>query len=72
MGYWAIDVEQIGYIYEGLLDHRCARTGEVPHVKLRDAGETSWPVTELEAMGRDELVALGTREQLKMLEGSGK
>ncbi|MBN1947327.1 MAG: hypothetical protein JW797_16780 [Bradymonadales bacterium] len=56
VGYWSIDVEQIGYIYEGLLDHRCARAGDVPVVKLRGAGEASLPVVELERLSRDERV----------------
>ncbi len=56
VGYWAIDVEQIGYIYEGLLDHRCARAGDVPMVKLRGAGEAALEITELEALDADELV----------------
>lgn len=56
VGYWAIDVEQIGYIYEGLLDHRCARAGDVPMVKFRGAGEASLPVTELEQLDQDALV----------------
>ncbi|NMC71525.1 MAG: restriction endonuclease, partial [Myxococcales bacterium] len=57
VGYWAIDVEQIGYIYEGLLDHRCARAGDEPMVKLRGTGEAALPITELEQRSRDELVA---------------
>lgn len=56
VGYWALDVEQIGYVYEGLLDHRCARAGEVPVVKLRGAGEAAVPVAELEALSPDRLV----------------
>ncbi|MBI5488803.1 MAG: hypothetical protein HY905_15820 [Deltaproteobacteria bacterium] len=62
VGYWAIDVEQIGYIYEGLLDHRCARAGDVPLVKLRGAGEAALPVTELEKRSRDEQVAFVAEE----------
>jgi len=57
VGYWAIDVEQIGYIYEGLLDHRCARAGDEPLVKLRGAGEAAIPIAELERWSGDELVA---------------
>ncbi|MFH1531497.1 MAG: DNA methyltransferase [Pseudomonadota bacterium] len=49
VGYWALDVEQIGYVYEGLLDHRCARAGDQPMVKLRGAGEAAIPLPELEA-----------------------
>ncbi len=51
-----LDVEHIGYLYEGLLDHRAARAGAVPVVKLRGAGEAAWPVTELERRSGDELV----------------
>ncbi|MFO8073745.1 MAG: DNA methyltransferase, partial [Polyangia bacterium] len=75
VGYWAIDVEQIGYIYEGLLDHRCARAGDVPMVKLRGAGEAAVEVTELEGKSPEDLVRLiaentGSRPEaaLKMLE----
>jgi len=57
VGYWALDIEQIGYVYEGLLDHRCARAGEVPVVKLKGAGEEAVEVTALEDMEQDELVA---------------
>lgn len=56
VGYWAIDVEQIGYIYEGLLDHRCARAGDVPLVKFRGGGEAAFPLDEIEKMSRDALV----------------
>jgi hypothetical protein len=62
VGYWSIDVEQIGYIYEGLLDHRCARGGDVPVVKLRGAGEAAMPVTDLEKLDRDALVRLVVEE----------
>ena len=59
VGYWALDVEQIGYVYEGLLDHRAARAGAAPMVKLRGGGEAALPLTELEAAaekGEAELV----------------
>ena len=49
VGYWALDVEQIGYVYEGLLDHRCARAGEQPMVKLKGAGEEAVSLADLEA-----------------------
>ena len=62
VGYWALDVEQIGYVYEGLLDHRCALAGDVPDVKMKWAGEAAIPVTDLEAMERDELVAWAVKE----------
>ena len=58
VGYWAIDVEQIGYIYEGLLDHRCARAGDDPVVKLRGAGEAAMPLPELEKLDREALIQL--------------
>lgn len=56
VGYWSIDVEQIGYIYEGLLDHRCARAGDVPVVKFKGAGEKAQPITDLEKLSPEELV----------------
>jgi len=49
VGYWALDVEQIGYVYEGLLDHRCARAGDEPLVKKKGGGEQAWTVSELAA-----------------------
>jgi len=49
VGYWALDVEQIGYVYEGLLDHRCARAGDEPLVKKKGGGEQAWTVSELTA-----------------------
>ncbi|MFZ5786789.1 MAG: Eco57I restriction-modification methylase domain-containing protein [Acidobacteriota bacterium] len=58
VGYWNIDVEQIGYIYEGLLDHRCARAGDEVMVKLRGAGEAALPLSDLEELDEDDLVAL--------------
>lgn len=58
VGYWAIDVEQIGYLYEGLLDHRCARAGDVPMVKLRGAGEAALEITALEDKSASELARL--------------
>lgn len=48
VGYWALDVEQIGYVYEGLLDHRCARAGAQPVVKLKGMGEAAFPLDLLE------------------------
>ncbi|MBW2704450.1 MAG: hypothetical protein JRF33_26840, partial [Deltaproteobacteria bacterium] len=55
VGYWAVDVEQIGYVYEGLLDHRCAKAGDVPVIKLRGAGEAAMEVSELESKDTGEL-----------------
>ncbi|MBI5485738.1 MAG: restriction endonuclease [Deltaproteobacteria bacterium] len=69
VGYWAIDVEQIGYIYEGLLDHRCARAGDVPMVKLRGAGEAALSITELEKRSRDDLVAFVAEATGRKAEG---
>jgi hypothetical protein len=58
VGYWALDIEQIGYIYEGLLDHRAARAGGVPLVKLKGGGERAFKVDELVGLGVDKLVEL--------------
>jgi len=69
VGYWAIDVEQIGYIYEGLLDHRCARAGDEPLVKLRGAGEAAVPVSELEKRSKDELVTYVAEETGRKADG---
>ncbi len=59
VGYWSLDVEEIGYLYEGLLDHRVARAGPVAVVKLRgqgqNGGEAGLPVTEIEARKGDAL-----------------
>ncbi|OGR13713.1 MAG: hypothetical protein A2341_05905, partial [Deltaproteobacteria bacterium RIFOXYB12_FULL_58_9] len=58
VGYWALDIEQIGYIYEGLLDHRAARAGGVALVKLKGGGERAFPIGELEKLEVDKLVDL--------------
>ncbi|MBU1536841.1 restriction endonuclease, partial [Myxococcota bacterium] len=50
VGYWALDIEEIGYIYEGLLDHRCARNDtDEPWVKLLGATEAEavFPLSDL-------------------------
>jgi hypothetical protein len=54
--YRTLDVEHIGYLYEGLLDHRAARAGAEPRVKLAGAGEAAWPLPELEGRTGDDLV----------------
>lgn len=54
--YRTLDVEHIGYLYEGLLDHHAARAAEEPMVKLVGAGETAWPLSELERRSGDDLV----------------
>ncbi len=66
VGYWALDVEQIGYIYEGLLDHRCARAGDQPMVKLKGAGEAAVPLDELEEAAQG---WRGTSRAAEMVDG---
>ena len=65
VGYWELDVEQIGYVYEGLLDHRCARAGAQPVIKLRGAGEAALAITELEKRNGDALVQFVAKESGK-------
>jgi hypothetical protein len=55
--YRTLDVEHIGYLYEGLLDHRAARAGAEPLIKLRNGSEEAWPLTELEGRSAEALVA---------------
>lgn len=54
--YRTLDVEHIGYLYEGLLDHKAARAGSEVLVKLRGAAETAYPLRELETRQGDDLV----------------
>ena len=56
VGYWSLDVEEIGYLYEGLLDHAARRAGAEPVVKLRGGGEEAWSLAELEGREGDELL----------------
>ncbi len=58
VGYWALDIEQIGYIYEGLLDHRAARAGHEVLVKLKGGGERAFAIDELEKLDDAKLVEL--------------
>lgn len=58
VGYWSLDVEEIGYLYEGLLDHRVARAAGEPLVKLARAkdpreADRAWPLAELESRDGD-------------------
>ncbi|MEE8586097.1 MAG: type IIL restriction-modification enzyme MmeI [Acidobacteriota bacterium] len=55
VAYWSLDVEEIGYLYEGLLDHRAACAGQTPLVKLQGAGEEAIPITELEERSGQQL-----------------
>lgn len=54
--YRTLDVEHIGYVYEGLLDHRAARAEAEPMVKLRNGTEQAFSMTEMESRGEDALV----------------
>lgn len=54
--YRILDVEHIGYLYEGLLDHRAARASEEPMVKLRNGTEEAHPLAELEGRLGEALV----------------
>lgn len=49
--YRNLDVEHIGYLYEGLLDHHAARAGHEPLVKLANGTEVAIRLSELEAVG---------------------
>jgi len=55
VGYWSLGEEEIGYLYEGLLDHRVARAGAEPMVKLKGGGEEAVPLPDLESRSGDEL-----------------
>ncbi|MBE7550036.1 MAG: hypothetical protein HS126_03020 [Anaerolineales bacterium] len=53
VSYRSLDIEQIGYVYEGLLDHRLARAGAEPLLQLKtpkDGGEALVSLAELEAL----------------------
>ncbi|RMG84759.1 MAG: restriction endonuclease, partial [Candidatus Dadabacteria bacterium] len=64
--YRTLDVEHIGYLYEGLLDHRAARAGADPMVKFAGAGEAAYPLSDLEGLSPDEVVEYAaTRGALK-------
>ncbi len=59
LSFRALDVEQIGHVYEGLLDHR-ARRAEEPMLGLIGAGEPDVALSKLEELagkGIDALVA---------------
>ena len=62
--YRTLDVEHIGYLYEGLLDHRAARAGDAPLVKLRNGTEEAWPLTELERRSPAQLVDFLAEERV--------
>lgn len=62
VGYWSLGIEQLGYVYEGLLDHVAATATDVPVVKLRGAGEASLPITELESREGEDLVKFIAKE----------
>lgn len=63
--YRTLDVEHVGYVYEGLLDHRAARAGGQPMVKLRNGTEEALPLTELEGRsGEDRIRFLAGKQVL--------
>ncbi|HEX4965267.1 MAG TPA: hypothetical protein VF173_30945, partial [Thermoanaerobaculia bacterium] len=55
--YRNLDVEHIGYLYEGLLDHHAARAGREPLVKLANGTEVAIRLSELEALDGEKLVS---------------
>jgi len=55
--YRNLDVEHIGYLYEGLLDHHAARAGREPLVKLANGTEVATRLSELEALDGERLVS---------------
>jgi hypothetical protein len=54
VSYRSLDIEQIGYVYEGLLDHRLARAGAEPLLQLRGPHEALVSLAELEALAPEE------------------
>ncbi|MBN1888255.1 MAG: hypothetical protein JW850_09700 [Thermoflexales bacterium] len=50
VSYRSLDIEQIGYVYQGLLDRQLARAGSDPLLKLKGASEAIASLAELEAM----------------------
>jgi hypothetical protein len=61
LSYRSLDVEQIGYVYEGLLDHSGLRAEEIV-LALVGPAQPEIPLSELEALAGDELVAYLVRE----------
>lgn len=53
--YINLDVEHIGYLYEGLLDHTAKRAESVPLVKIRKGTEEAFPIDEFETRTPDQL-----------------
>jgi hypothetical protein len=59
LSFLALDVEQIGHVYEGMLDHTAARAkGWVLGLSGTGGKEPEIPLEELEALDRDDLVML--------------
>lgn len=54
--YRNLDVEHIGYLYEGLLDHKASRAGDEPLVKLDNGTEAAFQLSELESRSGDRLI----------------
>lgn len=57
ISYRTLDIEQIGYVYEGLLDHKVARAGEQVLVRLIGKPAAVVPLAELEQRQGEALVA---------------
>ena len=55
VSYRTLDIEQIGYVYEGLLDHKLARAGDEVRVKLAGRAEAIVPLSELD--GQDDILS---------------
>lgn len=59
LSYKSLDVEQIGHVYEGLLEFSCSKV-DIPHVGLIGKNEPELPLSELEdtaGLGEDALRA---------------
>jgi hypothetical protein len=52
LSYKGLDVEQIGHVYEGLLEHSCLRVEE-PYLGLIGKAEPELPLAELELKGEE-------------------
>lgn len=61
LSYRSLDVEQIGYVYEGLLDHSGLRAEETV-LALRGPAQPEIPLSRLEALNDVELIAYLVRE----------
>ena len=71
VSYRTLDVEQIGYLYEGLLDHRVKRAGESPLLLIRGKREKKRPLEMEISLGELETLDLDARVE-KLAELTGK